>query len=126
MPPRFPNSDRKGVVLLNYLIIFACYGYRLHGEEGSIDRNHNVPGNRFIEPDADRVMKALGLLDQPPYLMDEKRRHLVLQTIRQVSAHRGWTSFAAHLRTNHVHAVLQADDRPEKVMNAFKVWSSRR
>jgi REP element-mobilizing transposase RayT len=71
-------------------------------------------------------MKALGLLDQPPYLMDEKRRHLVLQTIRQVSAHRGWTSFAAHLRTNHVHAVLQADDRPEKVMNAFKVWSSRR
>ena len=32
---------------------------------------------------------------------------------------------AAHVRTNHVHAVVEADLRPEKVMNEFKSYASR-
>jgi REP element-mobilizing transposase RayT len=32
---------------------------------------------------------------------------------------------AAHVRTNHVHAVVEADAHPEKVMHAFKAYASR-
>jgi REP element-mobilizing transposase RayT len=32
---------------------------------------------------------------------------------------------AAHVRTNHVHAVVESEVRPEKVMNAFKSYASR-
>jgi REP element-mobilizing transposase RayT len=38
---------------------------------------------------------------------------------------RGWGLLAAHVRTNHVHAVVEADVRPEKVMNSFKSYASR-
>jgi REP element-mobilizing transposase RayT len=34
--------------------------------------------------------------------------------------------FAAHVRTNHVHAILEAGDKPEKVMNTLKSYASRR
>ena len=32
---------------------------------------------------------------------------------------------AAHVRTNHVHVVVEADVPPEKVIHAFKAYSSR-
>jgi hypothetical protein len=31
------------------------------------------------------------LMDQPAYLMGNRRRIVVLQTIRNVCSHRGWT-----------------------------------
>jgi REP element-mobilizing transposase RayT len=33
---------------------------------------------------------------------------------------------AAHVRTSHVHAVVEADVEPEKIMADFKVYASRR
>jgi hypothetical protein len=30
-----------------------------------------------------------------------------------------------YVRTNHVHVIVEADVRPEKVMNAFKPYTSR-
>jgi hypothetical protein len=33
---------------------------------------------------------------------------------------------AAHVRTNHVHTVIVGEDRPEKMLNAFKAYASRR
>ena len=49
----------------------------------------------------------------------------VLDALREVCLHRGWSLWAAHVRTNHVHVVVEADVRPEKVMNAFKSYASR-
>ncbi len=39
--------------------------------------------------------------------------------------HRNWSLWAAHVRTNHVHAIVEADVAPESVMNAFKSYASR-
>lgn len=36
------------------------------------------------------------------------------------------TSIAAHVRSNHVHVVVSAKDKPEKVMKDFKAYTSRR
>jgi REP element-mobilizing transposase RayT len=32
---------------------------------------------------------------------------------------------AAHVRTNHIHVVVEADLRPERVMNDLKPYASR-
>ena len=53
-----PSRDREGavgsqVIPLAYLITFACYGARLHGDEsGSVDRHHNLPGTPYLPPDS--------------------------------------------------------------------------
>ncbi|HEX4228538.1 MAG TPA: transposase [Bryobacteraceae bacterium] len=45
--------------------------------------------------------------------------------MRKHCAHRGWNLLAAHVRSNHVHAVVTADVRPERIMNEFKSYASR-
>src|SRR3954453_10852135 len=51
---------------------------------------------------------------------------------RGVSSHsgayrqRGWNLLAAHVRSNHVHTVVEAEAEPERVMNDFKAYASRR
>ena len=63
---------------------------------------------------------------QSPYQLDARRRALVLATIREVCEYRGWTLFAAHVRTVHVHAVVQAAVPPEKVLKDWKRYASRK
>ena len=57
--------------------------------------------------------------------MGGRQRALVLQTLRDVCAHRGWMVLAAHVRARHVHAVIVACDAPEKVMSDIKAYASR-
>jgi REP element-mobilizing transposase RayT len=64
-------------------------------------------------------------MGQAPYFMDKDRRITVRNALREVCIYRGWNLWAAHVRTNHVHAVVEAHVRPEKVMNAFKSYASR-
>jgi len=111
---------------MRYFITFACYGAHLHGDEpGSVDRHHNLAGARLLEADPQRAASSRKLMDQAPYTLDEKRRVHVLDALRDVCSHFRWDLLAAHVRTNHVHAVVDADARPERVMNAFKSYASR-
>jgi REP element-mobilizing transposase RayT len=90
-----------------------------------MDRHHNVPGTPLAGSSPRRVAMKGELMNQPAYLLDERRRMVVLEAIREVCSHRGWYLLAAHVRTNHVHAVVEADVGPEIVMNAFKAYASR-
>ncbi|MGP8247307.1 MAG: transposase [Bryobacteraceae bacterium] len=111
---------------MRYFITFACYGARLHGDEsGSVDRRHNLVGSRRLEPDSQRVMAERREMLQEPYVLDEAGRASVLAAIRGHCAHRGWNLLAAHVRSNHVHAVVEAETRPERIMNEFKAYASR-
>lgn len=65
-------------------------------------------------------------MDQLPYELDGARRSAVLAALQEVCAHRGWNLAAAHVRTNHVHAIVEAEAQPEKIMNDFKSYASRR
>ena len=62
---------------------------------------------------------------QPPYELNSDRRAVVLQTLVEVCSHRRWTLLAAHVRTNHVHVIAEAEVAPERVMNDFKAYASR-
>jgi REP element-mobilizing transposase RayT len=108
-----------------WLITFVCYGAWLHGESGAIDRNHNVPGARFLAPDEIRYQEAERRMMQHAYTLGDTRRRLVLSAIRETCDHRNWEIFAAHVRTTHVHLVVQSSESPEHMMVALKAYASR-
>jgi REP element-mobilizing transposase RayT len=111
---------------MTYLITFACYGCHLHGSEpGSVDPEHNLPGSRLVAPNPLRYANERDRMDQPVYEMDQPRRELVMQTIGEVCSHRRWQLVAAHVRSNHVHVVVEGDGPPERMMNNFKSYASR-
>jgi REP element-mobilizing transposase RayT len=111
---------------VTYLITFACYGCHLHGDEsGSVDREHDLPGSRLIEADPQRVLAERQRMDQPPYGMDLCRREAVLAAMVERCSDRPWRLLAAHVRTSHVHLVVEADVRPERIMNDLKSYASR-
>ena len=108
-----------------WLITFVCYGAWLHGESGAIDRNHNVPGARFPAPDEVRYLEAERRMTQLAYTLDDIRRPLVLTSVCEVCDHRNWELFAAHVRTNHVHVVVQSRESPEHIMVSLKAYAGR-
>jgi REP element-mobilizing transposase RayT len=111
---------------MRYFITFACYGAHLHGSEsGSVDRRQNLFGARVLEPDPQRAEAERRRMNQPPYELDIDSRAVVLETLQQVCLHRGWNLFAAHVRSNHAHVIVEAKNPPEKVMNDFKAYASR-
>jgi REP element-mobilizing transposase RayT len=112
---------------LAYFITFTTYGVWLHGREaGSVDKQHNQVGTPALAADAEREQAEQANQREPPYLLDADRRAVVLQTILEVARHRGWSVWACHVRTTHVHVVVTAAAKPEKVMSDFKAYASRR
>ena len=111
---------------INYLITFACYGCHLHGAEaGSVDRDHSLPGAPLVEANSRRVSFEQGRMDQLPYSTDGTRRDVVLSSMIERCSNNGWMLLAAHVRTNHVHLIVDAEVRPERVMNDLKSCASR-
>jgi REP element-mobilizing transposase RayT len=112
---------------LALFITFTTYGAWLHGRDpGSVDRAHNAWGTPVLPPDPEREQQRRAQMRQPAYVLDDARRQVVLNTILEVARHRRWKVWAVHVRSNHVHIVVSAPARPEKVMVDFKAWASRR
>jgi hypothetical protein len=119
------SRERQRPGPASYLITFTCYGNHLPGEEGRVDREHNVPGTRTLPEDRVRIEQSLGFLKYPPYHLDALRRGVVLEGLQEACRRRGWGMQAAHVRMTHVHAVVQADCSAEKVMNGLKAYATR-
>lgn len=64
-------------------------------------------------------------MDQQPYRMDASRRDAVLVAIVERCRQQTWELLAAHVRTNHVHLVVDAEVPPARVMNDLKSYASR-
>jgi hypothetical protein len=120
-----PRSPRT--VPLAYFLTFTCYGTWLHGREpGSVDKAHNQFGNPLLPADSQREAKNQLILGEPPFQLDAARRRVVLATLREVAAFRGWHLLAAHVRCLHVHLVVQGEGDPDKMLNDFKAYATRR
>ena len=112
---------------LAYFITFTTYGTWLHGRNcNSVDKTHNEPGAPFLPSDPIRESEMRSHMREAPYLLDERRRAVVLDTIQEVVRYRRWQLLACHVRTNHVHIVVTAETKPEKIMSDFKAYASRR
>lgn len=119
------SCERQGGFPGTYLLTFACYGARLRGEPGAVDRLHNTPGAPRLEESAARAASQRQRMIQTPYLLSDIGRTITLRAIEDVCAQKSWTLLAAHVRTNHVHVVIEADAPPEWVMSTLKRFASR-
>jgi|ERR1700687_3545923 len=113
---------------LAYLITFRSYGTWLHGEErGSIDRRNY---HRYGTPDMPANKKLLNdersELKNGAILLNRAQRQLTELAIREVCEHRGYVLHAVNVRTNHVHSVVSASCKPERVMGSFKSYATRK
>jgi len=63
-------------------------------------------------------------MNQEPYILDRARRAIVLAAVSDACTYRNWC-LAVHVRTNHVHVVVEAPVPAEKVLNVLKARASR-
>jgi REP element-mobilizing transposase RayT len=111
---------------LGYLITFRCYGTWLHGDErGSVDRHHRAFGSPGLEPSPLRQKHDRELLKQPPVRLNSRQRQVVKGVIRETCTVRRWQLWTTNVRTNHVHAVVTANKKPEAVLSALKANATR-
>jgi REP element-mobilizing transposase RayT len=116
-----PHEEfRNEHVPLGYLITFRSYGSWLHGKSGSVDRSHNTYATPKLAADEARRRYNRRVLAQRPVKLSTRQRAVVEKAIRETCEIRKWSLWAINIRTNHVHTVVTASCRPERVMNAFK------
>lgn len=114
-------------MVLAYFISYHTYGTWLHGhEEGSVDRRHNVPGTPYIPKRPAWQAYERELMRGDSVVFSDAQRDVVRIAIEGVAEYRSWRIHALNVRTTHVHIVVAASNKPERVMNDFKAWGTRR
>jgi REP element-mobilizing transposase RayT len=111
-----------------YLLTFRTYGTWLHGDErGSVRRNANT---RYGESKITPSVPLAELMQNTKYaaalVLNPEQRKCVDIAIKEVCEVRKYLLRALNVRTNHAHAVVSAALKPEKIVNDFKVYATRR
>jgi hypothetical protein len=102
---------------IGVLLTFTTYGTHVHGAEtGSVSRSHRawaptVPSNETWQVQARRLMAW------PEFRLSPRDRALVVKCVVNACACHAWQLFCVHARTNHVHAVLQADAPADRALS---------
>ncbi len=116
-------SDER--IPFGYLITFRSYGSWLHGTRRSVDRFHNAYGTPTLPADEKRKQYNRRLLKQPPVKLTADRRAAIL-AINETCEIRKWELWASNIRSNHVHAVISANCKPEPILIALKANATRK
>jgi len=125
-----PNSNMHLLpanIPLAYFITLRTYGTWLHGDEkGSVDTRHNHHQTPLAPANPSQRITNQNRLHHAPTLLAADSAQLIEATIAEVCRHRRWSLHAVHARTNHVHIVASGNKSPERMMNDFKAWATRR
>jgi len=119
----YPESNYP----IAYLITIRSYGTWLHGnEKGSVDRHgFNIFGTprMFQSQILNDFMKQE--MKEQLVLFDKAERVCVLAAVKEVCDFRGYELLAVNIRSNHLHAVVSANTKPDKITNEFKAYATR-
>ena len=63
--------------------------------------------------------------NETAFLLDAKMRETVLQSMMKTARYLCWKMFAIHVRTNHVHLVLQSNTSKEETMGKLKQYATK-
>ncbi len=106
-----------------YFSTWTTYGTWLHGDPRGW--HHRGGGDQPHDPELH--IAAQDGLAEPALVLDSDQRRLVERTIADHCAIRKWLLHAVNCRSNHVHVVVTAPDRPIKLpRDQFKSWCTRR
>jgi REP element-mobilizing transposase RayT len=108
---------------LAYFSTWTTYGTWLPGDL----RGWYLHGRGLQDPDAGRRFEALLHMTESALVLDQDQRRIVETTIAEHCSIRKWHLHAVNCRSNHVHVVVTAPDRPiELPREQFKSWCTRR
>jgi REP element-mobilizing transposase RayT len=113
---------------LAYLLTFRTFGTWLHGEERhSVDRHgKNVYGTPDVAPNQKLYDRMQRELKQPAVILNDIQRTIVETAIKELCEQRKYHLQALNVRINHVHAVVSAQSKPERIADAFKAFSTKK
>src|SRR6267142_3651663 len=112
---------------LAYLISFRAYGTWLHGDRrGSVNRFHNRYGTPRLPPNEGWKNYNWAALKQSPVRLGSRQRRAIEEAIRETCKTRKWDFWTTNVRTNHIHTVVSAQCKPEKILAAFKANATRK
>ena len=111
-----------------YLITFRTYATWLHGDDRhSVDRHgRHIYGTPDIPPNENLRNKRKSAMKSAKFILSAIQRSTVDLAIRALCKKRGYNLRAINVRTNHVHIVVSATARPERIADAFKASSTIR
>lgn len=113
---------------LAYLITIRTFGTWLHGDERhSVDRHgRNIYGTPDIPPNQklEGIMKSE--LKQSPVVLNDLQRKAAESAIRELCEQRRYFLQAINVRSNHAHAVVSAQAKPERIADAFKAFATKK
>jgi REP element-mobilizing transposase RayT len=108
-------------------ITFRAYGTWLHGDHrGSIDRFHNRYGTPRLPRNEQWKNYNRKQLKGAPVKLKSLQRRLIEKAIREVCETRKWNFWTTNVRTNHVHTVVSALCKPERIRAALKASATKK
>jgi len=113
---------------LAYLITFRTYGTWLHGDDRhSVDTHgKNIYGTQDIAPKSELETAMKNNMKQSALILDELQRKTVEIAIKELCEQRGYFFQAINVRSNHVHIVVSAQAKPERIADAFKAFATKK
>ena len=106
-----------------YFLMFTTYGTHLPGDSrGSLDRNAGR-----LEDRPALVTYSKNVMPETAFrLSGAEDRKIVLDAILAVCRYRQWRLIALHVRTEHVHGLVQAEGvTARRVMGDWKSYATR-
>ena len=91
---------------------------------GSIDRAREGRGG-LLRPSIPLVNYGKRIMTHTEASLDRSESFLVLNAIRETCAFRHWTLLAVHVRSTHVHVVVDGIAEASCAIRDFKAYASR-
>jgi REP element-mobilizing transposase RayT len=118
---------KTNVLPYAYFITFTTYGTWLPGDlRGWVDREHNEFGTERLRHDPLFNTIQRNALKHQPVVFDAPMIKVVRSAVLEVCDYRRWQIIRGNVRTNHVHLLVMAAAKAEKVLGDFKRYATRR
>ena len=109
-----------------YLLTFSCYGTHLPGDARGSSDHVRQGTHEFIPPSLGLETYHRRHLRQKPHVLSTpKTRALVREEIVEVCRFRDWQLYALHVRSNHVHGIVEAEAPASRVFGDWKAYATR-
>lgn len=107
---------------LAFFLTWVTYGTWLPGDErGWVEHGHG-----FQLPNSVKEWKAGLRMTEDACYLQPNQRQIVERQIAETCRFRGWTLHIANCRSNHVHAVVSAQNiEPKLIRDQLKAWCTR-
>ena len=117
----------ENVFPLAYLLTFRTYGTWLHGDERtSVGRNgQNVYGTPRITGTPKLEKWMIEEMKCPAVILNPQMRETIDVAIKEICKRREYYLQAVNVRTNHVHAVVSAQRKPERLIVDLKANATK-